>query len=51
MKSVNFFLGLSLATVIALTFLVPTVFAKVVIGSLVVVHVVGLYKVNKKESI
>jgi hypothetical protein len=51
MKGVNFFLGLSLASVIALTFSVPTVFAKVVFILLAIAHIVGLYKVNKKESI
>ena len=51
MKGVNFFLGLSLATTIALTFAVPTVFAKVVFILLIIVNVVGIYKVNKKQSI
>lgn len=50
MKGVNFFLCLSLATVIGLTFAVPTVFAKVVFVLLAIVHIVGLYKVNKKEK-
>jgi len=50
MKGVNFFLGLSLASVIALTFSVPTVFAKVVFVLLAIAHIVGLYAVNKKET-
>lgn len=49
MKGVNFFLTLSLLTAIALAIVVPTTLAKVIIGALIVVHIVGIYYVNKKS--
>lgn len=50
MKGVNFFLTLSLLSNIALTFSVPTFWAKFVFAVLCIAHVWGLYKVNKKSS-
>jgi Ca2+/Na+ antiporter len=50
MKSVNFFLTLSLLSNIALAFSAPTFWAKFVFAVLCIVHVWGLYKVNKKSS-